>query len=223
MRVYYFFLIPVKDPNIRNYTDPSLNSIRVNMSMLQTMRKKISNFDELQYVSLKGIDASRVSLDSIQLKSTLSERKWSSQKEILCAIINSFQFDSTSYEKCLSLSQYPLVVLKPDIKKLHVRYPASSEEVVSHFFLHLLQYLNVKQRHEERNTLETLVELSDSRYQTASPKCAKFFACCLNNLLINIRTRQITILRHECHRNKCVRGRFDNNLYQVVNQFLGRP
>jgi hypothetical protein len=223
MTVYYYFLVPVKDKDIESISDPSLNSIRLNLNLYQSIRKHIPRVDDIEYFLLKGIEEPSVMMNVNKLRFLLTEKgsHWSSQDEIVAAVMSAFQFNSSSHEKYLAIAQYPLAVVRPDVKKLSIKFPESSSDVINHSFLHLIQFLAVKQFRDQIQSLESVVDISSSKYRSAVPTSAKFSTCCLNNLLVESRTKQISILKHECHRKECVRGKFDSNLYQAVNQILG--
>lgn len=223
MSVYYFFLVPIKDKDIESVHDPSLNSVRLHLALYQSIIKCVQRVDDIEYFHLKGIVEPSVKLNVNKLKMVFNKKanQWSSQDDLISAIMSAFQFGSTSPEKYLSLAQYPLAVLRSDIKKISLKYPKSSSDVTNHCFLHLIQFLITKELHEQIKMLESVVNIKRSIYRSAVPSTAKFFTCCLNNLLIESRTKQISILKHDCHRGECIRGKFDSNLYKVVNGLLG--
>ena len=223
MHVYYFFMIPIKDEKVQIIDDLSLRYVNVN--------KRYSCLidgcdDSVKYLLLKGIEESSCHVDNLGVETILKkrqEREWSDEN-MLFSLLQTFTFPSVSFDKYLSIAQYPLLVLHTKDKRYTVFYPKTATDVFNHCFLHYLQFLKVKQLLEEERKLQSLIKLlipSNSKYIPAIQKCSKYVTCCLNNIVVEVNSGKIYLLKHECHRTICPDGKVDNSLLNSVKEILG--
>lgn len=223
MKTYYFFVVPITDSHITYVNEPSLNCVRANPTLFQNITSHVDDVDETKFFLLKGIDEPTVTLDMSELESFLSSKDKRKKLDIdtLSVVLNCFQFATETYKKYIAVAQYPLLVIRSNATSSNVYYPKSSADVFNHCFIHLYQYLKVKMLRHEQDQIDKVIRLSDSNYQPGILSSARFALCCVNNLLIENPSRRIYVLKHDCHRMECTRGKFDSNLYQVVNQLVG--
>ncbi|MES9882948.1 MAG: hypothetical protein ABW185_18930 [Sedimenticola sp.] len=216
MKAYYFFLVPVKDDSVATVRDPSLGCIRMNERFMKCLRSAVE--EDAKYFLLKGVDERSVVINHEFLSTFMRSRRDQPAEGVLAAITDSFELSSASVEKYVALAQYPLVVLRQS--KIKVIEPKSSLDVFNHAFLHLYQFLRVKRLSEELKKIDEYTRLSDCKYNAGILPCARFATCCVNNLLVECGSGKISLLKHTCHRMECTQKRFDNNLYQAVNQMI---
>lgn len=223
MKAYYFFLVPVTDSDIAHVNDPSLNCIRVNPTLFKTITSRVGDVDATKFFLLKSVDEATVSVDLSELESFMSVKDNRKRLDIdtLSAVLSCFQFETDTYNKYVAVAQYPLLVIRPNASCSSIYYPKTSTDVLNHCFIHLYQYLKVKKLNDEQDKIDKVIHLSDNNYHPSVLPSARFALCCVNNLLIETQSRRIYILKHDCHRLECVRGKFDSNLYQVVNDLVG--
>lgn len=218
MAVYYFYFVPIKDKHIEVIDDPSLNGIRMNLHLFQSIRKHITEDD--QYVLLKSIDDLHITFDKTKFVSNLENFATSSPEDVMTTLLKCFELNGSTYEKYLGIAQYPLLVIKPRRKKAVLHSPKTTLDVLNHCFLHIYQFLHVKQLTEECEKANSVLQINNLRYKPAINSAARFVTCCAHNIVIEVSTKRFYILKHDCLKSKYSWGKFDNNIYQVVRQML---
>lgn len=225
MKAYYYFLVIVKDKEICTVEDPSLNCVRLSEHFMRHIMSAVNvSEDEDRYVLLKSVDEQTVKVNKDFLSTAMSRRhdEQMSPDTVLSVLLKSFEFASTvASENYIAMAaQFPLVVLHPSKKQLRVIKPKSVFQVFSHVFIHLYQFLRVKRLFVEQNAVDECIIIGDKNYEVGVIPCARFVLCCVNNILIDMRSGKILLLKHNCHRPESSRTKFDNNLHQVVNQLM---
>jgi hypothetical protein len=218
MGVYYFYFIPIKDRDVEIISDPSLNGIRMNLQLFRSVTRCIA--EEVQYILLKSIDDLSMTFDKSKFDSNLENLTNNSQENVLSTLLNCFDVCGFSYERYLGISQYPLMVVKPRKSKAVLHTPKTTLDILNHCFLHMYQFLHVKQSSEECKQLNAVLQVGNARYKPAIHSAAKFVTCCVHNIVVEISTRRFYILKHECFKSKCIQGKFDHNIYEVIRQML---
>ena len=91
MAVYYFYFVPIKDKHIEVIDDPSLNGIRMNLHLFQSIRKHITEDD--QYVLLKSIDDLHITFDKTKFVSNLENFATSSPEDVMTTLLKCFELN----------------------------------------------------------------------------------------------------------------------------------
>lgn len=218
MKVYYFFLVPIKDKNIELVNDSSLKGIRIEQGILNTMKKHFTEKENIEYFLLKSVDEATLSIDFETLEQVMSFKGCSnsSRQDIMNTVLSCFE--PKCYQKYVAIAQYPLLMIKMHNKQVNI-YPAKdSMAVLNHCVLHFYQFLRVKRYQDQVDRLDSIVQLSDKNYSPGLNSGIKFATCCVHNLLIESSTRMFFILKHDCQR--LGRDKFDNRLCQSVTQLF---
>ena len=218
MKVYYFFLVPIMDTNIEMVTDSSLNGIRIEQGLLNTMKFHFDQREDIKYFLLKSVDKELISIDFDTLESVMSTKGNlnSSRPDIMNTVLSCFETEC--YQKYIAIAQYPLLVVRMHKRQLNIYPPKDSMALLNHCALHFYQFLNVKQYQDQVDRLNSIIQLSDKNYIPGLQSGIKFATCCVHNLLIEMSSRRFFILKHNCQR--IGRDKFDNRLCQSVTQLF---
>ena len=219
MKVYYYFILPMTDKFLSVYSDPSLDYIKICNDVFNALHNlSTPNGDEIKYYVLKSVEESSVELDTKMLLSLQKDFERNKTESLLLSLIESFNFDRDTRKKYIALAHQPLLILNKSKKKVSIVNPKTLNDVFSHCVLHLYQFLHMKRQIAECKKMEQFISFSDTTYSPGVSSSARFAICCLNNIVVEAGTKKLLLLKHECSRNAS--GRFDNNLYETVNDLL---
>ena len=219
MHVYYYFFVQIKDKNVEVIEDSSICHMRLN----KQFHSLYDRLDENScYILLKGIDDPSCFVNDHFIEMFLKKREKSklTELDLFSTVLQSFDFCFNSYDKYLSIAQYPLLVIRTKDKRTHIVKPRTPKDVFSHCFIHFYQFLKVKQLHDEEEKIKSLIRLSNNKYAPGIHPSSRFVTCCLNNILIRVADSKIFLLKHECHRRKNPQNNFDHNLFNAVSELL---
>lgn len=221
MHLYYYFLVPIKDKYIDIISDPSLTSIRMNKSYFNSLLEYTSNPDECSYFAFTGIDNVCKSFDTNKLQTHTSIEKIHDKNDYMYTILKSLTFESTSVDKYLAIAtEYPLVVVKPEKKKLYIYQAKSCSDVFNNCILHFYQFLKLTKPTNEFKTLSSLLKCMENKYVLGVETSARFALCCINNIVVENPSRKIFVLKHKCKRPLQVTAKFDCCLNEAVTRLL---